>query len=80
LLRGQTAQGLGLLAIYGAAVLTRTVLEPKILGKNLGLDPLLTLIAMYAGFRFWGVGGLLLTPILAAAVKSAFFSKKTEEI
>ena len=34
------------------------------------------LIALYAGYRFWGFGGLLLTPILASAVKSIFTEEK----
>jgi predicted PurR-regulated permease PerM len=60
--------GIGLLALYAAIWLVRSVLEPRLLGKELGLDPLVTLIAIYAGFRLWGLGGMLLTPILAMAV------------
>ena len=70
LLQSRTLQAVGLLGIYGVAAVTRTVLEPRVVGRQLGLDPLLTLIAMYAGFRFWGIPGLLLTPILASATKS----------
>ena len=69
-LQGNQLQGVGLLGIYGAAAITRTVLEPKLVGRHLGLDPLLTLAALYAGYRFWGILGLLLTPILASAAKS----------
>lgn len=69
-LQGNQLQGVGLLGIYGAAAITRTVLEPKLVGRHLGLDPLLTLAALYAGYRFWGFLGLLLTPILASAAKS----------
>jgi sporulation integral membrane protein YtvI len=69
-LQGSTLQGVGLLCTYGAAVITRTVLEPRLMGRQLGLDPLLTLVALYAGFRLWGIPGLLLTPILASAAKS----------
>lgn len=69
-LRSDTLLGTGLLCTYGAAAITRTVLEPKLVGKQLGLDPLTTLVALYTGFRLWGIGGLLLTPILASAVKS----------
>ena len=72
LLQGQTLRAVGLICVYGVAAITRTVLEPRVVGKHLGLDPLLTLVAMYAGFRFWGIPGLLFTPILASAVKSAF--------
>ena len=60
--------GIGLLALYAAIWLVRSVLEPRLLGKELGLDHLVTLIAIYAGFRLWGLGGMLLTPILAMAV------------
>lgn len=75
LLRRESLRAIGLLCIYAAAALTRTVLEPKLVGRQLGLDPLTTLIALYLGFRFWGIPGLLLTPILASAVKSLLTAK-----
>ena len=37
------------------------------MGKQLGLDPLITLICLYAGFQIWGIGGLILAPLLAVA-------------
>ena len=70
LLQGQQVRGLGLLAVYGVAAVLRTVLEPRLVGKHLGLDPLATLLALYVGYRLWGILGLLLTPILASAAKS----------
>lgn len=75
LLRGKLARGVGLLCIYAAAAATRTALEPRLVGKQLGLDPLMTLIALYAGYRLWGIPGLLLTPILASAAKSIVTGK-----
>ena len=73
LLQSQNTRAMGLLILWGVAVIVRTVLEPKVVGKYLGLDSLWTLVAMYAGFRFFGIPGLLFTPILASAVKSALF-------
>ena len=67
---GNTTRGVGLLLLYAVAAATRTVLEPKLVGKHLDLDPLATLVALYAGFRLWGIPGLLLAPIFASAVKS----------
>lgn len=64
LLQGNAAQALGLLGIYGVAALLRSVLEPKLIGKQLGLDPLATLLAMYAGYRLWGILGMLFAPLL----------------
>lgn len=68
LLQGNHVLGAGLLAIYGVVWLVRSVLEPKIIGKELGLDPLVTLIAVYAGFRLMGLGGMLIAPLAAMAV------------
>ena len=68
-LRGKTFLGVGLLCLYGAAALTRTALEPRMLGKQMGLDPLLTLLALYAGYHFLGVLGMILFPIGALLAK-----------
>lgn len=65
LLQGSTAQGIGLLSTYAVTALTRSALEPKLVGKQLGLDPLVTLVVLYAGYKIWGIGGMLLAPMLA---------------
>ena len=64
LIRGDGLQALALLAVYAVAMVTRTILEPRFLGKHLGLDPLVTLVCMYAGYQFWGIGGMILSPML----------------
>lgn len=71
LLRRQHLMSVGLLLTYCAAFVTRTVLEPRLVGRHLGLDPLVTLLCLYLGYRFWGIGGMLLAPMLAAAVMAA---------
>ena len=43
-------------------------MEPKLLGKELGLDPLVTLIAIYTGYKLLGLPGMILAPILAVSV------------
>lgn len=70
-LQGQQVRALGLLGVYTAAALTRSALEPKLLGKHLGLDPLVTLVSLYAGYRFWGFGGMLVSPLLCVIIKEA---------
>lgn len=65
LLQQNGGRALGLLVLYAAAALTRTVLEPRLLGRRLGIDPLITLAALYIGFRLWGFPGLILSPLLA---------------
>ena len=70
LLLGQVKLGIGLLVLFGAGTVTRQVLEPKLIGEGLGLHPLLSLAAMYAGLRLFGVWGMILAPLVAAGVKS----------
>ena len=67
LLQGDPGRGVGLLGVYATVTLTRSVLEPKLIGHHLGLDPLSTLFALYAGYKVWGLAGMLLAPMLAVA-------------
>ena len=71
-LQGNRFLAFGLLGLYAACAVTRSVLEPRLLGKQLGLDPLVTLIALYAGYRLWGFPGMILSPMLAISVTQLF--------
>lgn len=77
--QGDTVLGTGLLVLYGGAALLRTALEPRLLGKQIGMDPLLTLLAIYAGYRFFGVLGMLLFPLGAVLLKQ-FWSQSEKRI
>lgn len=69
-LQGNTALGLGLLGTYGVAFLLRSTLEPRLVGKHLGLDPLLTLVCFYVCYKLFGFTGMLLSPFLAVTFSS----------
>ena len=68
-LRQDTYRAVGLLILYGAAALTRTSLEPRLIGKQIGLNPLITLLAMYAGYRLCGIVGMILFPVRAILLR-----------
>ena len=68
-LSGNTFCGIGLLCVYGAAALLRAALEPKLLGSQMGLDPLLTLLALYAGYRSFGILGMIVFPMAVMFIK-----------
>ena len=72
LLLGEVRLGIGLLALYVFSSVVRQILEPKLIGGGLGLHPLLSLAAMYAGLKLFGVWGMVLAPLVAAGVKSVF--------
>ena len=69
-LQSNVFQGVGLLIIYGCAWLIRSVMEPRLVGKSLGLDPLISLGAFYLGFKLWGIPGMILAPVAAALLKN----------
>lgn len=62
--------GLGFLAIYGCVIITRQLIEPKIVGDNIGLHPLATLMSMYAGMKLMGILGLILGPLILIIMKN----------
>lgn len=68
--------GIGLILIYASAALCRNILEPKLLGDQMGLSPLFTLLAIYAGYRISGVGGMLLFPIAAMVAAELYHAGK----
>ena len=76
-LQGDTVRAIGLLGVYAAASLLRSILEPRLVGKQLGLDPLITLLAIYTGYRLWGFGGMILSPLLAVVVTGAVKAEKS---
>ena len=69
-LQADPVQGFGLLILYAAAAVTRTVLEPRFYGAHLGLDPLVMLVFLYFGYRLWGFWGIVISPLLAATTKT----------
>lgn len=65
---GNTKIGIGLLLLYITITVVRQTVEPKIVGQQIGLHPILTLILMYIGAQLMGVLGLLILPIIATII------------
>lgn len=70
LLSGNAGKGIGLFVIYAVEIVVRQVIEPRIVGRQVGLHPLVTLAAMFVGTRLFGAVGLLGLPITCAIVQS----------
>ena len=56
------AAGLGIL--YAIITVVRTIAEPKIIGDQTGLSPLVTLSAMFVGWKTAGFAGILAAPLI----------------
>lgn len=64
LISGNYFLGIGLGVLYAVITVIRQIIEPRIVGRQIGLYPLLTLIAMFVGARLFGFWGLFGLPIL----------------
>ena len=50
---------IGLIVLYGVTQLVRQVIQPKIVGDTIGMNPLATLFFMFVGYKFSGVIGMI---------------------
>ncbi len=66
---GEYRDGVYLIITYIIIFLNRQIFEPKILGKQIGLHPLLTLGSIYVGYSMIGIGGLILGPVIFIIIK-----------
>lgn len=64
LLLGEFRHAVGLMAVWGMVALFRQIGEPKALGDQTGLPPLLSLASVYVGMKLAGVPGMILGPVL----------------
>ena len=70
LFKGNTALAIGLTIVYVVITVIRNILEPKIVGEQIGLHPLIMLICMFVGVKFFGVLGLFVLPIIMIILKN----------
>ena len=68
LLLGNFKIGIGIWVLYLVITAVRNAVEPKLVGKQIGLHPLATLVALVVGLKLAGLPGMLLLPISLVAV------------
>lgn len=59
-LDGEYAFAAGLLLLYVLTQVTRQAVQPKLVGDSMGLNPFLTLLFLYLGFKAGGIAGMIL--------------------
>ena len=63
LLTGDILTGIGLIALHVILIVVRQALEPRVVGRRIGLPPLVTMASMYAGLMLFGLMGMIILPI-----------------
>lgn len=71
-LNGDLKLGIALIILLIIMSTVRQFLEPKLVSKHIGTHPIFTLIAMYTGFKFIGILGMLIGPIILIIIKNVF--------
>lgn len=71
-LNGDLKLGILIIVLWIIISLVRQFLEPKIVSGNIGIHPIFTIIAMYTGFKFLGVIGMFVGPIILIILKNIF--------
>ena len=66
---GNWKMAVGILVLYLVITIIRNILEPKLVGQQVGLHPVLTLAGMLLGLQFAGLMGMFGVPLLLAFVK-----------
>ena len=69
-IQGDYTMAIGLLCVYLVVTVIRNILEPKIVGSQVGLHPLVTLMSMFVGAQILGVFGLFGLPITLSLLKN----------
>lgn len=63
------------LFVYVVIVSTRQIIEPRLIGKQIGIHPLVTLLTIYVGYKLLGVAGIILGVIGLAIATSVINSR-----
>lgn len=63
-----TFLAVGILVLYLIITVIRNIVEPKLVGKQIGLHPLATLMAMFLGLKLIGIAGMVLFPVALTIV------------
>lgn len=64
MISGRYGEAAALMAVWGVIALFRQFAEPKILGDQTGLSPILSLVGIYVGMKAGGVLGMVVGPLL----------------
>jgi sporulation integral membrane protein YtvI len=70
ILTGDLSLGISLILLNVTILLTRHFIEPKIVGTQIGVHPLLTLLGMYIGLQTIGILGMILGPLCIIFLKT----------
>jgi sporulation integral membrane protein YtvI len=67
---GDYKMAIGLAVIDIIVIIVRQILEPRILGNQIGLHPLATLMSIFIGLKVFGIFGFIIGPVILVTIKA----------
>ena len=61
-----------IIILYVIIIVTRQLIEPRIISSHIGIHPIFTLVAMYTGCKIVGVLGMFVGPVILIILKNIF--------
>ena len=62
------------IAVYIVCIFIREWLEPKLIGKKIGVSPIAILLSIYAGVQLFGIWGIIQGPLGFIMIYQCFLS------
>lgn len=79
LINGKYIFALSLMLLYIILMVTRQIMETHLISGRLEIHPLIILVSIYLGLKFFGILGAVLGPLMAATFKLVYFECKSKE-
>jgi sporulation integral membrane protein YtvI len=72
IISGKYYLGVGLIILYVIILIVRNALEPRMIGRQIGLHPLIALICVFIGLKLFGIIGMILLPLSVMLIYNMF--------
>lgn len=76
---GQYVQAIVCIVLYIACIFLRELLEPRLIGRRIGVTPIAILVSLYAGIQLFGVWGIIKGPLGFIIIYETYLSLQRRE-
>lgn len=73
-MQGKMIRAVTCAMLYIVCVILREMLEPKLIGKQMGVPPIAVLLSLYVGIELFGVAGILKGPLGYVIIRESYRS------
>ncbi len=72
--QGHYGKALACVLLYVGCIFLREILEPRLIGKRIGVSPVAVLVSLYAGIQLFGIGGIIKGPLGFVIIYQTYLS------